>query len=163
MKEYESMKNVLFVCSGNICRSPMAEFLFRELARRRGLEGAVGCESAGTNVFAPNSPVHNGAVRQLRRENIPYFARGSRPVTAEDYRQFDYLLGMERSHAAAMKNLFGGDPQGKICRLLDFSKHPRDIDDPWYTGDFATAYREIAEGCEALLDRLFPGSGRKRQ
>ena len=70
---------------------------------------------------------------------------------------------LPRSHAAAMKNLFGGDPQGKICRLLDFSKHPRDIDDPWYTGDFATAYRDIAEGCEALLDRLFPGSGRNRQ
>ena len=154
MKEYESMKNVLFVCSGNICRSPMAEFVFRELARRRGLEGAVGCESAGTNVFAPNSPVHNGAVRQLRRENIPYFARGSRPVTAEDYRQFDYLLGMERSHAAAMKNLFGGDPQGKICRLLDYTDDPHDIADPWYTGDFEKAYREIRAGCTGYLQQF---------
>lgn len=87
------MKRVLFVCSGNICRSPMAEFVFREMARRRRLTDAVDCESAGTNVFAPNSPVHNGTVRQLRRENIPYYQRGSRNVTAADYGKFDYLLG----------------------------------------------------------------------
>ena len=76
----------------------MAEFVFRELARRRGLENAVSCESAGTTVFAPNSPVHNGTVRQLKRENIPYYQRGSRNITAADYDRFDCLLGMTRSH-----------------------------------------------------------------
>ena len=157
------MKRVLFVCSGNICRSPMAEFVFREMARRRRLTDAVDCESAGTNVFAPNSPVHNGTVRQLRRENIPYYQRGSRNVTAADYGKFDYLLGMERSHVAAMERQLGGDPEGKMRRLLDFTRHPRDIDDPWYTGDFVTAYRDIEAGGAALLDEMFPGSGEKKR
>ena len=155
------MKNILFVCNGNICRSPMAEFVFRELARRRGLGDAVACQSAGTTVFAPNSPVHNGTVRQLKRENIPYFQRGSRNIRPEDYTQFDYLLGMTRSHVLTMQEEFGGDPAGKVRRLLDFSRHPRDVDDPWYTGDFVTAYRDIEEGCNALLDELFPGSREK--
>ena len=137
------MKNILFVCNGNICRSPMAEFVLRELARRRGLGDAVACQSAGTTVFAPNSPVHNGTVRQLKRENIPYFQRGSRNIRPEDYAQFDYLLGMTRSHVLTMQEEFGGDPAGKVRRLLDFSRHPRDVDDPWYTGDFVTAYRDI--------------------
>ncbi len=157
------MKRVLFVCSGNICRSPMAEFVFREMARRRRLTDAVDCESAGTNVFAPNSPVHNGTVRQLRRENIPYYQRGSRNVTVSDYGRFDYLLGMERSHVAAMERQLGGDPEGKMRRLLDFTRCPRDIDDPWYTGDFVTAYRDIEAGGAALLDEMFPGSGEKKR
>lgn len=157
------MKRILFVCNGNICRSPMAEFVFRELARRRGLENAVGCESAGTTVFAPNSPVHNGTVRQLKRENIPYYQRGSRNITAEDYQRFDYLLGMTRSHVQAMEQEFGGDPQSKLHRLLDFIHQPRDIDDPWYTGDFVTAYNDIVMGCNALLDSMFPtGTERKK-
>ena len=155
------MKKVLFVCSGNICRSPMAEFVFREMARRRGLADVVDSESAGTNVFAPNSPVHNGTVRQLKRENIPYYQRGSRNIVTADYDRYDYLLGMERSHVAAMEREFGGDPEGKLRRLLDFTRHPRDIDDPWYTGDFETAYRDIEMGCVALLDNLFPGSREK--
>ncbi|HAL11613.1 MAG TPA: low molecular weight phosphotyrosine protein phosphatase [Ruminococcaceae bacterium] len=155
------MKKVLFVCSGNICRSPMAEFVFREMARRRGLADVVDSESAGTNVFAPNSPVHNGTVRQLKRENIPYYQRGSRNIVTADYDRYDYLLGMERSHVAAMEREFGGDPEGKLRRLLDFTRHPRDIDDPWYTGDFETAYRDIEMGCAALLDNLFPGSREK--
>ena len=145
------MKNILFVCNGNICRSPMAEFVFRELARRRGLGDAVACQSAGTTVFAPNTPVHNGTVRQLKRENIPYFQRGSRNIRPEDYAQFDYLLGMTRSHVLTMQEEFGGDPAGKVRRLLDFSRHPRDVDDPWYTGDFEKAYREIREGCTGYL------------
>ena len=155
------MKKVLFVCSGNICRSPMAEFVFREMARRRGLADVVDSESAGTNVFAPNSPVHNGTVRQLKRENIPYYQRGSRNIVTADYDRYDYLLGMERSHVAAMEREFGGDPEGKLRRLLDFTRHPRDIDDPWYTGDFETAYRDIEMGCAVLLDTLFPGSKEK--
>ena len=155
------MKKVLFVCSGKICRSPMAEFVFREMARRRGLADVVDSESAGTNVFAPNSPVHNGTVRQLKRENIPYYQRGSRNIVTADYDRYDYLLGMERSHVAAMEREFGGDPEGKLRRLLDFTRHPRDIDDPWYTGDFETSYRDIEMGCAALLDNLFPGSREK--
>ena len=135
------MKRVLFVCSGNICRSPMAEFVFREMARRRRLT----------------------TVRQLRRENIPYYQRGSRNVTVSDYGRFDYLLGMERSHVAAMERQLGGDPEGKMRRLLDFTRHPRDIDDPWYTGDFVTAYQDIEAGCAALLDEMFPGSGEKKR
>ena len=132
----------------------MAEFVFREMARRRGLAGAVDCESAGTNVFAPNSPVHNGTVRQLRRENIPYYQRGSRNVTAADYGRFDYLLGMERSHVTAMERQLGGDPEGKMRRLLDFTRHPR---------DFVTAYRDIEAGCAALLDEMFPNSAERKK
>lgn len=101
-------------------------------------------------------------MRQLRRENIPYYQRGSRNVTVSDYGKFDYLLGMERSHVTAMERQLGGDPEGKMRRLLDFTRHPRDIDDPWYTGDFVTAYRDIEAGCAALLDEMFPGSGEKK-
>ena len=112
--------------------------------------------------FCAEQPgVHNGTVRQLKRENIPYFQRGSRNIRPEDYAQFDYLLGMTRSHVLTMQEEFGGDPAGKVRRLLDFSRHPRDVDDPWYTGDFVTAYRDIEEGCNALLDELFPGSREK--
>ena len=132
----------------------MAEFVFREMARRRRLTDAVDCESAGTNVFAPNSPVHNGTVRQLRRENIPYYQRGSRNVTASDYGKFDYLLGMERSHVTAMERQLGGDPEGKLRLLLDYTDDPHDIEDPWYSGDFEKAYREIREGCTGYLKQF---------
>lgn len=148
------MNQIVFVCSGNICRSPMAEFIFRDLVRRRHLEGNFVIESAGTTVYAPNSPVHNGTQRKLRQAGIPYFPRGSVGLCSGDYDRYDLLVGMERTHVEAMRRLFGGDPEGKLCRMLDFSAHPRDIDDPWYTGDFEASYRDITEGCETLLEHI---------
>lgn len=148
------MKKVIFVCSGNVCRSPMAEFVFRELAERQGAGEHYFAASAGTNVFAPNSPVHNGAQRELRRRGIPIEPRGSVALRPADYDRFDLLIGMEQSHVQAMLRLFGGDPEGKLHRMLDWSGCPRDIEDPWYTGDFITTYREIEEGSETLLQHL---------
>lgn len=155
------MKTVMFVCSGNVCRSPMAEFIFRELIRQKSMEAVFAADSAGTNVYAPNSPVHNGTCRELRRRGIPYSQRGSKALLREDYGRCELIIGMERRHVNDMLALFGGDPDRKCCRLLDFTEHPRDIDDPWYTGDFITACRDITEGCEALLDHLF-GKGKKK-
>lgn len=155
------MIRVIFVCSGNVCRSPMAEFVFRDLVSRAGLEGEIAAASAGTNVFAPNSPVHGGTQRELRRHGVPFEQRGSQALYREDYAAYDYLVGMERSHVQAMLRLFGKDPENKLCRMLDWSGHPRDIDDPWYTGDFITTYREIAQGCETLLHHVMESTGLK--
>lgn len=148
------MVRIIFVCSGNICRSPMAEFIFRDLVQREHCAAEFQIESAGTTVYAPNSPVHNGTQRKLRGAGIPFFPRGSVPLQRQDYDRYDYLVGMERSHVEAMRRLFGGDPEGKLCRMLDFSPHPRDIDDPWYTGDFEASFCDITEGSETLLRHI---------
>lgn len=148
------MTKILFVCSGNICRSPMAEFVFKDLVRKAHREGQFRIESAGTTVYAPQSPVHEGTRRKLRAVGVPCEKRGSRPVVSSDYEEFDYLVGMERCHVDAMRRLFGGDPEGKLIRMLDFTGHPGDIDDPWYTGDFDASYRDILKGGEALLRHI---------
>lgn len=148
------MVRILFVCLGNICRSPMAEFLFLELARRAGLEDGFEVASAATSDEAVGCPIHTGAKRKLQQMGIPYAYRQARRITKADYARFDYIIGMEKRNVSAMRVAFSGDPAGKLHRLLDFTDRPRDIADPWYTGDFDTAYDELLEGCTALLERL---------
>ena len=148
------MTRILFVCLGNICRSPMAEFICRDMARRRGLDGLIVCESAGTSDEEEGNPVYPPAMRVLRAMGIDAGDKRARPLTPGDYARFDRLIGMEKRHVRAMQRLFGGDPEGKLSRLLDGAPRPRDIADPWYTGDFETAKRDIIEGCGLLLDRL---------
>lgn len=148
------MIGVLFVCLGNICRSPMAECVFIELLRRAGLEGRVRAASAATSTEAEGCDIHDGARRKLRAEGVPFSRRRARQVRREEYGDWDYIVGMEARNVAALRHIFGGDPAGKIFRLLDFSDAPRDIADPWYTGDFDAAYEDILEGCQALLEQL---------
>ena len=153
------MIRVLFICHGNICRSPMAEFVFRDLAARRGVAGRFSADSAATSDEEIGNPVHPGTVRALRARGVPMTPHRAAQMTRADYARYDLLLGMEESNVRRMLRITGGDPDGKVRRLLDFSAHPRDIDDPWYTGDFDATYRDIREGCEALLDALLREQG----
>ena len=148
------MLKILFVCHGNICRSPIAEFVFRDMVSKRGLEHELGAASAATSMEEIGNPVYPPARRKLAEHGISAAGHHARRMERRDYEEYDYLIGMEQFNIRNMLRILGGDPQNKVRRLLDFTKHPRDIDDPWYTGDFETAYREITEGCEALLQYL---------
>ena len=149
-----AVKKILFVCLGNICRSPMAEFVFRDLVQKRGLEGRFQAASAATSAEELGNPVHPGTRRRLAREGISTQGKRAALLTPEDYARYDLLIGMEERNLAAMRRILGGDPEGKLRRLLDFSPRPRDIADPWYTGDFDRTYDDVLEGCQALLDSL---------
>lgn len=145
---------VLMVCLGNICRSPMAEFIFRDMVKKRGLESLISCESAGTSDEEFGNPVYPPAQRKLRQLGIDCGGKRARQMNQSDYEAFDLLLGMESRNLARMRRICGGDPQGKIHLMLEESPRPRDIADPWYTGDFDTACSDIQEGCQIWLDRL---------
>ncbi len=160
------MIRILFVCFGNICRSPMAEYIFRNLAEKRGLSDCFAEASAATDMDLPNYPVYPPAGRKLAEHHIYPDEKRACQMQPEDYDRYDYLIGMERSNCRRIREISGGDPKHKVHRLLDYTRRPRDIVDPWYTDDFETAYRDILEGCEALLDALIrenhlPGRGRR--
>ncbi len=151
------MIKILFVCHGNICRSPMAEGIMKDLAQKAGAAGRYTIASAATSHEEDGNPVYPPARRKLAEHGIELPGKRATPLTAADYGRYDLLIGMERRHVAAMERLFGGDPAGKLRRLLDYTDQPRDIADPWYTGDFETAYREILRGCRALFAALEAG------
>ena len=148
------MKRILFVCLGNICRSPMAEFIFRDMAKKRGLENEIICASAATSDEEYGNPVHPGTRRKLHELGISCAGKTARTMTAKDYQEYDLLLGMEARNVQNMKRICGGDPDHKIGRLLDYSLRPRDIADPWYTGNCDVTCEDIIEGCEALIRHL---------
>ena len=145
------MIKILFVCHGNICRSPMAEYVFRDMIEKRGLEYEIEVDSAATSLEEIGNPVYPPARRKLAEHGISTDGHHARRMERRDYQEYDYLIGMEQFNIRNMMRILGSDPQNKVRRLLDFTKHPGDIDDPWYTGDFETTYREVLEGCEALL------------
>ncbi len=148
------MTSVLFVCLGNICRSPMAEFVFRDLVQKRGLGERFHIASAATSAEELGNPVHPGTRRRLEREGISTWGKTAVQLARRDYQKYDWLIGMEQRNLAGMLRILGGDPQGKVRRLLDFTPSPRDIADPWYTGDFDRTYDDILEGCQGFLDYL---------
>lgn len=148
------MTSILFVCLGNICRSPMAEFVFRDLVQKRGLGDRFHIASAATSAEELGNPVHPGTRRQLAREGISTAGKTAVQLTRRDYGRYDLLIGMEQRNLSAMLRILGGDPQGKVRRLLDFTGSPRDISDPWYTGDFDRTYDDVWEGCLGLLEYL---------
>ncbi len=148
------MVKVLFVCHGNICRSPMAEFIMKDLVRRENLEDQFYIASAATSMEEIGNPVYPPARRKLAEHGLACAGKTARRMERRDYREYDYLVGMEQFNLRNMMRILGDDPEHKVFRLLDFSNRPRDIDDPWYTGDFETAYREILEGCEVLLEYI---------
>ena len=148
------MKKILFICLGNICRSPMAEFVFRDRAAQRGVADRFVVASAATSDEEIGNPVHPGTARVLRARGVPMAPHRAARMTRADYSEYDLLLGMERSNLRQILRITGGDPDGKVRRLLDYATRPRDIADPWYTGDFDATYRDICEGCDALLDAL---------
>lgn len=151
------MIKILFVCHGNICRSPMAEFIFKDLINKKGIADRFYIASAATSYEEIGNPVYPPARRKLNEYGINPAGKVAIHMNREDYDAYDFLIGMEQMNIRNMHRIVGSDPQGKICRLLDYSKHPRDISDPWYTGDFDRAYEDILEGCEALLQHLSDG------
>lgn len=145
---------VLFVCHGNICRSTMAQFVFHDLVRSQGLDDQFYIDSAATSREEIGNPPHHGTVRKLREEGIPMYEHRAVQMTKRDYKDYDYLIGMEQWNIRNMRRIAGGDPDGKIHMLLDYTRHPRDIADPWYTGNFDVTYRDVTEGCQALLEHI---------
>ena len=150
------MIKILFICHGNICRSPMAEYLLRFLAAQRGEREEYRIGSAGTSAEESGHPVHPETRRTLAAHGVPCGDHHAVQLTRADYDRYDLLLGMDTENLINMYRILGGDPDGKLHRLLDFAPRTRDIADPWYTGNFDDTYRDILEGCNALLDRLAP-------
>ena len=156
------MTRILFVCHGNICRSPMAEFVFREMAEKRGMGALFHAASAATSGEELGNPVHQGTREKLQAVGISCADKRAVRLRPDDYRAWDLLLGMDSYNLSNMRRIFGGDPERRMYRLLDYSAHPRDIADPWYTGDFDATYADVCEGCGALLEHLLRGGLRLR-
>jgi len=148
------MKKILFVCHGNICRSPMAEFIMKELIKTRGIADEFFIASAATSTEEIGNPVYPGTRKRLAKENISVAGKYAVQITRSDYEKYDYLIGMDSRNIANMHRAFSGDPDGKVGRLLDYTDSPRDIADPWYTDDFDITYDDVCEGCEALLNHI---------
>ena len=150
------MHRILFVCHGNICRSPMAEFVMKDLVRQAQLQDQFHIESAATSTEEIGNPVYPPARRNLSEHGIGCAGKTARQPTRSDYDRFDLLIGMDEWNIRNMTRMCGGDPEGKIIRLLDLTDRPGDVADPWYTGNFEATWRDVLCGCQALLKRLQP-------
>ena len=149
------MMKILFVCTGNICRSPMAEFVFKKLVREAGREGDFSIVSAATSAEELGNPVYPPARKKLREHGIDCAGKTARQLTRADYALWDLIIGMDQANLRNMQRLFGGDPEGKLRLLLDYSGRPgASVADPWYTGDFDATWRDVSEGCAGLLAAL---------
>ena len=148
------MTKILFVCHGNICRSPMAEFVMKDLVKQAGLEGQFHIASAATSTEEIGNSVYPPARRKLAEHGISCAGKTARQLTKADYARYDLLIGMDRANIRNMARICSGDPDGKIKRLLDFADRPGDVADPWYTGDFDATWRNVLEGCQRMLARL---------
>lgn len=148
------MVRILFVCHGNICRSPMAEFIMKDLVRKAGRKEEFYIESAATSTEEIGSEVYPKARWKLAEHGISCKGKKAQWMTRSDYDRFDLLIGMDSWNIRNMKTICGGDPEGKIHMLLDFTDRPDDVADPWYTRDFETAWRDILRGCQSLLKQL---------
>ena len=145
------MKRIMFVCHGNICRSPMAEFVFLDMVRSRGLSEVLTAQSAATSTEEIGNDVHRGTKAILTKYNIPFNRREATQLTRADYDKYDLFVGMDSANIRNMHRIFGSDPDGKILKLLDLTDRGGDVADPWYTGNFEATYRDVTEGCEALI------------
>lgn len=148
------MYKILFVCHGNICRSPMAEMVFKDLVKKAGRAAEFEIDSAATSTEEIGNGIHYGTRRKLEQEGIPYTNHRARQITAADYNYYDYLIGMDEENLYYMNKRWNNDPECKIKNLLSFAGKDRDIADPWYTGNFDRTYLDVVEGCEALLQQL---------
>lgn len=147
------MIKVLFVCLGNICRSPMAEYVLKDMVKKEKIK-EIYIDSAGTSREEIGNFIHYGTRKKLEEKKIECGNHVARQITKQDYKQFDYIIGMEKKNIEEIKRIVGKDTENKIYRLLDFSKNPRDIADPWYTGNFDITYQDIVEGLEGFLKDL---------
>lgn len=145
---------ILFVCHGNICRSPMAQYVMDHLAAEAGRSGEVACDSAATSTEELGNPVDPRTRRKLAEQGMACGPHRSRQLTRADYDEYDLIVGMDSLNRRNMARILGSDPEGKVHLLLDWSDRPRDISDPWYTGDFDRTFDDVLEGCRTLLAAL---------
>lgn len=148
-------KRILFVCHGNICRSPMAEFVMKDLVSKAGLEDSFYIESAATSTEEIGNPVYPPARRKLAEHGISCQGKSARQMRDSDYDRFNLLVGMDTWNIRNMQRICGGDPDGKIVKLMDFTRRPGDVADPWYSDDFETTWRDVLEGCQGIMDSFF--------
>ena len=148
------MIKILFVCHGNICRSPMAEFVMKRLVRERGIERDFIIESAATSREELGNPVYPPARRMLARHGISCSGKNAVQMTKSDYDKYDYIVAMDSMNVRNIMRIIGSDTKSKVSMLLDFTDHPRSVADPWYTGDFDSTYSDVTEGCQALLNTI---------
>jgi len=146
------MKRILFVCHGNICRSPMAEFVMKDLVAKHGMEDQFYIESAATSTEEIDNEVYPPAKRKLAEHGITCKGKTARQMRKNDYERFDLLIGMDEWNIRNMNRICGGDPEGKIHKLMDYTHRKGDVADPWYTGDFDATWRDVTEGCQCLLE-----------
>ena len=145
------MVRVMMICHGNICRSPMAEFVLKDMVAKRGLSDQFEIASAATSREEIGNPVHWGTRQKLTQVGISTAGKYAVQVSKSDYAKYDYFLLADSNNLRNLSRIFPSDPEKKVYRLLDFSDHPRDIADPWYTGNFDVTYDDIVEGCETFL------------
>ena len=148
------MTKVLFICHGNICRSPMAEFVMKDLVAKAGLSDQFEIASAATSTEEIGNPPHHGTIAKLREVGIPVVAHRARQVRRAEYGDWDHIVYMDDENARGLYRIFSKDPDGKISRLLDWTDRPGDVADPWYTGNFDATYRNVLAGCTAMLEQL---------
>lgn len=145
------MTKILFLCHGNICRSPMAEYVMKNMIRDRE---DIYVESKAVSAEEIGNPIYPPAARTLKKHNIPFGNHRARQIKKEDYNNFDYIIVMEEYNIPRLFGIIGGDPENKVSKLLDFTKEPGDIEDPWYTGNYEKVFEQITEGCKGLIERI---------
>ncbi len=148
------MIKVLFICHGNICRSPMAEFVFKDMVKKEGLSEFFHIESAATSNEEIGNPVHYGTREKLKPLGISVAGKTARRMTKKDYETYDYLLAMDKNNIRNINRIIDRDDEGKVHLLLEYAGSTRDIADPWYTGNFDVTYDVIVEGCSAFLNHI---------
>ena len=148
------MIKVLFICHGNICRSPMGEFILKRMVQERGIAKDFQIESAATSSEELGNPVYPPARRKLAEHGISCEGKRARLMRKRDYQDYDYLIGMDEENRYYMNRIAGGDPDGRMFCLMDFTDRPREVADPWYTRNFDATWNDLYEGCEAFLRHL---------
>ncbi len=149
------MQKILFVCHGNICRSPMAEFVMKDLVKKSRLENAIYISSAATSTEELGNDIHPGTRKILLQKNIPFEKRHARQITKADYEEYGYIVVMDENNIRNLRRIIGEDRDKKVFRLLDFTDRAGDsIADPWYTGNFVLTYEDVLYGCNGLLEFL---------
>ena len=148
------MIKVLFVCHGNICRSPMAEFVFRDMLKKQGLSDKVSVASAATSYEEIGNSVHRGTRAKLAEVGISTKGKVAVHMEKSDYKEYDYIIGMDSLNIRNILRITGGDPKNKISKMLYFANDDGDVADPWYTGNFDATYNDIHRGCIGLIERI---------
>ena len=148
---------ILFVCHGNICRSPMAEFVMKDMVKKRGVEHMFYIASAATSTEEIGNPVHRGTRQRLAKEGISVDGKYAVQITKADYDKYDYIIIMDEYNRRNLMRIIGSDTDCKVHKLMEYAGSTRDVADPWYTGDFDATYRDVTAGCSGLLSYILGG------